>query len=51
MQQTNPVQQNKRGRKKNKGLKTRKRLSNSKAWVRNVEKEKKQKALNMLVKK
>lgn len=45
VQQIDPVQQNKRGRKKNEGLKTRKRLSNSKAWVRNVEKEKKTKGL------
>lgn len=31
--------------KKNEGLKTRKRLSNSKTWVRNIEKEKKTKGL------
>lgn len=40
VQQIVTVQQNKRGLKKNEGLKTRKRLSNSKAWVRNVDKEK-----------
>lgn len=51
VQQIVTVQQNKRGLKKNEDLKTRKRLSNSKAWVRNVDKEKKQKALNMLLKK
>jgi len=43
VQQIDPVQQNKRGHKKNEGLKTSKRLSNSKAWVRNVEKQKKNK--------
>lgn len=45
VQQTDNLQKNKRGRKKNEGLKTRKRLSNSKAWVRNFEKEKKAKGL------
>lgn len=45
VQQIDLVKQNKRGRKKNEGPKTRKRLSNSKTWVRNVEKEKKTKGL------
>lgn len=51
MRQNDPVQQNKRGRKKNEELKTIKQLINSTAWVRNVQKEKKQKVKNTLIQK